>query len=91
MSDTFTYTRAGAGVKAYMIDIGIRFSHSQFGGRAISGYDAVDGGSADDCNGEQRGRPQGRPSLLQSPAAKAPTIAPYARCATTVTIAVYRP
>lgn len=34
-----------------MIDTGIRFNHSQFGGRAVSGYDAVDGGSADDCNG----------------------------------------
>jgi subtilisin family serine protease len=51
LSGTFTYTNTGAGVKAYMIDTGIRFSHSQFGGRAVSGYDAVDGGSADDCNG----------------------------------------
>jgi subtilisin family serine protease len=51
LSGTFTYTRTGAGVKAYIIDTGIRFSHSQFGGRATSGYDAVDGGSADDCNG----------------------------------------
>jgi subtilisin family serine protease len=51
LSGTFTYTRTGSGVKAYIIDTGIRFSHSQFGGRATSGYDAVDGGSADDCNG----------------------------------------
>jgi len=51
LSGTFTYTATGAGVKAYVIDTGIRFSHSQFGGRAVSGYDAVDGGSADDCNG----------------------------------------
>jgi subtilisin family serine protease len=51
LSGTFTYTRTGSGVKAYVIDTGIRFSHSQFGGRAISGYDAVDGGTADDCNG----------------------------------------
>jgi subtilisin family serine protease len=51
LSGTFTYTRTGAGVKAYVIDTGIRFSHSQFGGRAVTGYDAVDGGSADDCNG----------------------------------------
>ena len=34
-----------------MIDTGIRFNHSQFGGRAVTGYDAVNGGSADDCNG----------------------------------------
>jgi subtilisin family serine protease len=38
-------------VKAYVIDTGIRFSHTQFGGRAVTGYDAIDGGSADDCNG----------------------------------------
>jgi len=51
LSTTFTYTRTGAGVTAYIIDTGIRFTHSEFGGRATSGYDAVDGGSADDCNG----------------------------------------
>jgi subtilisin family serine protease len=51
LSGTFTYTATGSGVKAYVIDTGIRFSHTQFGGRATSGYDAVDGGSADDCNG----------------------------------------
>ncbi len=38
-------------MRAYIIDTGIRFSHNEFGGRATSGFDAVDGGSADDCNG----------------------------------------
>jgi subtilisin family serine protease len=38
-------------VTAYVIDIGIRFSHQEFGGRATSGFDAIDGGSADDCHG----------------------------------------
>ena len=38
-------------MKAYIIDTGIRSTHSDFGGRATSGYDAIDGGSADDCNG----------------------------------------
>ena len=42
---------AGSGVTAYGIDTGIRFTHTDFGGRASSGFDAVDGGSADDCNG----------------------------------------
>ena len=51
LSTTFTYFNTGAGVRAYIIDTGIRFSHSQFGGRASTGFDAVDGGSADDCNG----------------------------------------
>jgi len=48
---SYTYVRTGAGVTAYIIDTGIRTTHTQFGGRATSGFDAVDGGTADDCNG----------------------------------------
>jgi subtilisin family serine protease len=51
LSNTYSYTATGTGVKAYVIDTGIRLNHTDFGGRAVSGYDAVDGGSADDCNG----------------------------------------
>jgi subtilisin family serine protease len=51
LSTSYSYSRTGAGVTAYIIDTGIRFAHGEFGGRAASGYDAVDGGSADDCNG----------------------------------------
>jgi subtilisin family serine protease len=51
LSTTYTYNNTGAGVRAYIIDTGIRLTHSEFGGRAVSGFDAVDGGSADDCNG----------------------------------------
>jgi subtilisin family serine protease len=51
LSGTFTYTATGAGVTAYVIDTGIRLDHTDFAGRATSGFDAVDGGSADDCNG----------------------------------------
>lgn len=51
LSGTYTYGNTGAGVTAYIIDTGIRFSHNEFGGRATSGFDAVDGGTADDCNG----------------------------------------
>jgi len=51
LNGTFTYTNTGAGVTAYIIDTGIRFGHSEFGLRAVSGFDAVDGGAADDCNG----------------------------------------
>ena len=51
LSKTFTYASNGAGVTAYVIDTGIRTTHGEFGGRASSGYDVVDGGSADDCNG----------------------------------------
>ena len=51
LSGTYTYTATGSGVKAYVIDTGIRFTHSEFGGRAVTGFDSVDGGAADDCNG----------------------------------------
>jgi subtilisin family serine protease len=52
LSGTYTYTATGAGVTAYIIDTGIRFSHTQFGGRAVTGFDAVTrGGNAADCNG----------------------------------------
>jgi subtilisin family serine protease len=52
LSGTFTYTNTGSGVKAYIIDTGIRLTHTQFGGRALDGRDTVDGSlPAADCNG----------------------------------------
>ncbi|MER5703705.1 S8 family serine peptidase [Micromonospora sp. NPDC002296] len=51
LNNTFTYPSNGAGVRAYIIDTGIRFTHSDLGGRAVTGFDAIDGGSADDGNG----------------------------------------
>lgn len=51
LSGTYVYNATGAGVRAYIIDTGIRTTHQDFGSRASSGYDAIDGGAADDCNG----------------------------------------
>jgi len=51
LSGSYSYDVTGAGVTAYVIDTGVRFSHNEFGGRAVSGFDAIDGGSADDCHG----------------------------------------
>jgi subtilisin family serine protease len=51
LNGAYTYFYTGSGVTAYVIDTGIRFDHADFGGRGRSGYDAVDGGAADDCNG----------------------------------------
>ena len=51
LTTTYSYDKTGSGVTAYIIDTGIRLSHNDFGGRTTSGYDAIDGGSADDCNG----------------------------------------
>src|SRR5687768_5079746 len=52
LNQTYNYNATGSGVKAYIVDTGILTSHTQFGGRAIDGYDAVDGAlPAADCNG----------------------------------------
>jgi subtilisin family serine protease len=51
LNNSYTYANNGAGVRAYIIDTGIRFSHTDFGGRAVTGFDAIDGGSADDAHG----------------------------------------
>ncbi|GAB7036722.1 MULTISPECIES: S8 family peptidase [Catenuloplanes] len=48
---SYTYGTTASSVTAYIIDTGIRTTHGDFGGRAVSGFDAVDGGTADDCNG----------------------------------------
>jgi subtilisin family serine protease len=37
---TYTYNHTGEGVRAYIIDTGIRYSHSEFEGRASFGFDA---------------------------------------------------
>ncbi|GAA2480708.1 S8 family peptidase [Streptomyces gobitricini] len=40
---SYTYPEpAGEGVTAYVIDTGVRITHSDFGGRATYGYDAID-------------------------------------------------
>ncbi len=51
LNDLYSYSTTASNVDAYVIDTGIRTSHNDFGGRATSGYDAVDGGAATDCNG----------------------------------------
>ena len=52
LSTTYTYTSTGNGVTAYIIDTGIRITHTQFGGRAVVGFDAIgDGRNGIDCNG----------------------------------------
>ncbi|MFE6362243.1 S8 family serine peptidase [Streptomyces sp. NPDC057806] len=43
LNSSYTYPdTAGQGVTAYVIDTGVRITHSDFGGRASYGYDAVD-------------------------------------------------
>jgi subtilisin family serine protease len=53
LSGTYTYPdSAGTGVTVYVIDTGVRITHTQISGRAAYGYDAVDGDTtASDGNG----------------------------------------
>lgn len=52
LNGTYVYNATGSGVKAYIIDTGIRVTHAQFGGRASHGRDTVSGDNdASDCNG----------------------------------------
>jgi subtilisin family serine protease len=50
LSGTYTYPTTASNVTAYVIDTGIAYTHSDFGGRASFGYDAVSSGGVD-CNG----------------------------------------
>jgi PKD repeat protein len=48
----YHYDATGAGVRAYILDTGIHFSHVDFGGRAVRGFDAIgDGRDGADCHG----------------------------------------
>ncbi|MET4147424.1 S8 family serine peptidase [Arthrobacter sp. UYCo732] len=52
LSGTFSWTGAGAGVSAYVVDTGVLASHTQFSGRITEGWSAVaDGRGSVDCNG----------------------------------------
>ncbi|MGI5212882.1 S8 family peptidase [Plantactinospora sp. CA-290183] len=52
LDTSYTYpSGGGTGVRGYVVDTGIRLSHQDFDGRAVTGVDLVDGGAADDCNG----------------------------------------
>lgn len=48
----YTYNATGAGVHAYILDTGIRTTHTEFGGRASGAYTTIgDGNGTNDCHG----------------------------------------
>ena len=52
LDDMYVYNDSAPNVNVYVLDTGIRRTHTDFGGRALFGYDAVtSGGTANDCHG----------------------------------------
>jgi subtilisin family serine protease len=52
LNQTYSYTSDGSGVTAYIVDTGIRATHSEVSGRVIAGYTAInDGVGTSDCHG----------------------------------------
>jgi hypothetical protein len=50
LNNQYVYNYTGSGVRVYIIDTGIRYTHTEFGGRAYFGFDAF-GGTGSDGNG----------------------------------------
>lgn len=52
LSGSYSWTSAGAGVSAYVVDTGVLAAHTEFAGRVATGWTAVaDGRGTGDCNG----------------------------------------
>lgn len=50
LDGNYNYSATGAGVNVYIIDSGIRHTHTQFGGRVVPAYSVInDGNGADGC------------------------------------------
>ncbi len=52
LNGNYTYTPTGSGVHVYILDTGIRRTHTQFGARVVMDFDSIgDGQNGNDCNG----------------------------------------
>ncbi len=51
LDNTYQYNQTGKGVTAYIVDTGIHYTHEEFGGRAVFGFDASRDGDGSDLDG----------------------------------------
>ena len=52
LNGNYTFNATGSGVRAYIVDTGIRATHTEFGGRVVAGFTAInDGLGTNDGNG----------------------------------------
>jgi subtilisin family serine protease len=52
LNSTYSYNNTGSGVRAYILDTGIRSTHTEFGGRVVQGHSSItDKRGTSDCNG----------------------------------------
>jgi subtilisin family serine protease len=52
LDSVYSYRPSGDGVRVYVVDTGVRSSHSDFTGRVVSGFTSIrDGRGWEDCNG----------------------------------------
>jgi subtilisin family serine protease len=53
LDSSYSYSSDGAGVHAYVLDTGVRVTHTDFGGRASSGVDEIGGAACDPTSSAQ--------------------------------------
>ncbi|WP_239123908.1 S8 family peptidase [Rhizocola hellebori] len=51
LDNSYTYATTASNVRAYIIDTGIRITHTTFGGRAVWGTNTTGDGNDSDCHG----------------------------------------
>lgn len=52
LDHVYNFPNTGNAATVYVVDTGLRFTHTEFGGRAVRGVDTVgDGQNGNDCNG----------------------------------------